>query len=410
MSNIVISTHWTDGDVIPFIRIGKALKERGHRVTLLTHCCYEQEALKAGLEFTAWDTPEQYSSLVRDMGNHSGSATELDKIQDFRDKYESLDVRLNEFEKISRHCRQKDTVILAKNRSSIAALMASEKFQCPIVLFFMNPSEMGSILAFHELFKDRLREEANEMRKHVGLPPVNSWLEWQLSPKIQLALWPEWFSPEAEEWPVKVKTVGFPVQSQKSKTAYNIPKDIEEILREDPAPILITGGTSRQIRPDFYPKAIEACGILGKKTILVTRYKELLPETLPSNVIWFRHVPLDDILPYMGAVIHHGGIGTVSGAVYAALPQLALAYYVDRPLNARRIKKLGLGEYLPPSQWEPVLIAGVLEKLLEEPYKKKCVDFLRKIPDDNAIDTVCGIAETISGNSEYAVSCNATNR
>jgi len=28
MANILIATHWTGGDVYPFIRIGKALKRR----------------------------------------------------------------------------------------------------------------------------------------------------------------------------------------------------------------------------------------------------------------------------------------------------------------------------------------------------------------------------------------------
>jgi len=32
MANIVITTHWTDGDVLPFIKIGSELRKRGHRV------------------------------------------------------------------------------------------------------------------------------------------------------------------------------------------------------------------------------------------------------------------------------------------------------------------------------------------------------------------------------------------
>jgi len=50
MANILIATHWTGGDVYPFIRIGKALKRRGHDVTIFTHCIYknivEQDGMK----------------------------------------------------------------------------------------------------------------------------------------------------------------------------------------------------------------------------------------------------------------------------------------------------------------------------------------------------------------------------
>jgi len=38
MANVVMTTHWTGGDVYPFIRIGSALNQRyGHKVTLVTH-------------------------------------------------------------------------------------------------------------------------------------------------------------------------------------------------------------------------------------------------------------------------------------------------------------------------------------------------------------------------------------
>ncbi|HEX3028863.1 MAG TPA: nucleotide disphospho-sugar-binding domain-containing protein [Clostridia bacterium] len=404
MSNIIITTHWTDGDVIPFIRIGEMLKKRGHKVTLLTHCYYRKLARDAGLEFTSWDTEEQYKNMMHDMSSYSDTVAGLEEIRAFREKYEGINVRLSEFEKIQQHCSEKDTVILAKNRSSVAALMASEKFNIPIILFFMNPYEIGSMINFHSLNKDQLKDEANILRSCVGLPQIHSWLSWQSSPKVQLALWPEWFLKEMPEWPHPVRTVGFPLKIPKSHSLRMIPGEISAILEKDPTPVLITGGTSRQIKSDFYTTAIEACRILGKKTIVVTRFRELLPERLPSNVSWFQHVPLDTILPHMGAVINHGGIGTVSGAVYAAAPQLALACYVDRPLNASRIKSLGIGEYLPPSYWDPALIAEEIKKLLKPEYKQKCMRFAEELPKDEALAEVCKTAESISGNELYSIS------
>ncbi len=402
MSNIVISSHWTDGDIIPFIRIGQMLKKRGHAVRIFTHCFYEKMACEAGLEFTAWDTPQQYISLIDDMSSYNENNAETEAIFEFRKKYENINIRLEEFNKIRQFCKKKDTVILAKNRSSIAAFMASELFECPLISFFMNPYEMESMLSFNHLYGNLLKDEANELRSYVGLPPIRSWLEWQSSPLIQLALWPSWFSGKTSEWPAHVKIIGFPLNS-KQHSKESIPDSIIRILQDESSPILITGGTSKQLRPDFYKKAIEACKIVGNKTILVTRYKEFLPEVLPTNITWFQYVPLDDILPYMGAVIHHGGIGTVSGAINAATPQLALAYYVDRPLNARRVKNLGIGEYLPPLSWKPELIADKLKKILAPDYKDKCVDFTKEVPIENALQEVCKITESLAGKSEFAI-------
>ncbi len=404
MANIVISTHWTDGDVIPFIRIGKALKQRGHRVILLTHCYYEKAAYDAGLEFAPWDTEEEYQKLINDMGQYTDTAASAEEIHLFREKYESLDVRLKEFEKISKYCLEENTIILAKNRSSISAFMASEKFKCPIVLFFMNPYEIASMVNFYSLFKERLNMEVNKLRECVELPPINSWLAWQSSIKMQLALWPKWFTTQIPEWPSEIITTGFPNEIVQDNGTREIPKEILKILEEDPNPVLITGGTSKQIKPDFYMTAIEACKILKKRTIVVTRYKEFLPKELPRYISWFKHLPLDDVMPYMGVVIHHGGIGTVSGAIYASVPQLAMAYHVDRPLNASKVKSLGLGEYLPPLYWQPKLIADTLIKLMQPNYKVKCANFLKDIPCNNTLMKICDVVESMGKNTSYALS------
>jgi UDP:flavonoid glycosyltransferase YjiC (YdhE family) len=403
MANVVITTHWTDGDVIPFVRIGRTLKRRGHSVTLITHCFYERMAREAGLDFAAWDSPDQYAQMIHDMGSYSDTVAGAEEIHRFREKYESIDVRLKELEIVQRYCQKENSILLAKNRSSIAALMASEIHQCPLILFFMNPYETGSMVNFESLYKERLKNEVNQLRRRVGLLPIDGWLSWQSSPKIQLALWPKWFSNELSEWPGTIEPIGFPLERRQDVLA----RDNQEFLkyvRDDPAPIIISGGTSKQIRQDFYIKAIEACGLLGRKTIVVTRYKELLPHTLPPNITWFSHLPLDAVLPHMGAIIHHGGIGTTSGAVYAAVPQLALACYVDRPLNASRIKSLGVGEYLPPSRWDPILIANTLKKLLEPDYKARCHQFLKEIPADDALTEVCDRVEAYAGNKDYAIS------
>lgn len=403
MGNIVITTHWTDGDVLPFIRMGKILRQRGHNVTLITHCFYEKMAREAGIDFAPWDTPEQYERMIYDMGHYNDTVAGADEIHAFREKYESTDVRLKEFEIVRKFCQKEDTILLAKNRSSVAALMASEIYQCPIILFFMNPYEMGSMVNFQSLYSERLKCEANELRERVGLPPIDSWLSWQSSPRLQLALWPQWFSSDISEWPGNIEPIGFPLDRKQGGYKVQGCEAVYQLLRDHPEPIIITGGTSKQIRKDFYIRAIEACGLLGRKTIVVTRYKELLPTKLPSNITWFEHLPLDAILPYTGAVIHHGGIGTTSGAIYAAVPQLALAYHVDRPLNASKVKSLGIGEYLPPSHWEQDTIVEALKRILEPEFKNRCVNFLKEIAPDDALAEISTRVEGCVGNKAYAI-------
>ena len=69
---------------------------------------------------------------------------------EYRQKYESIEVRLEEYQIIS-ECRDKsNTAILCKNRSSIAAYMVAEKRRLPLATVVMNPTEAASMLLFEQ--------------------------------------------------------------------------------------------------------------------------------------------------------------------------------------------------------------------------------------------------------------------
>jgi rhamnosyltransferase subunit B len=74
----------------------------------------------------------------------------------------------------------------------------------------------------------------------------------------------------------------------------------------------------------------------------------------------------------MGAIIHHGGIGTINQTLIAGIPQLILAHDFDRPDNGDRVKHLGIGECLPPSLWRPERVAAALGHLMTTEVQKRC--------------------------------------
>jgi len=149
------------------------------------------------------------------------------------------------------HCNTTDTVLVAKNRSSVAAYLAAEKLNIPLVCVFMAPSEMLSMVSYEMMLGKLLANELNLLRKELNLAPVKSWLAWQSSPKRQIALWPDWFAEPIEEWPAEVINVGFPLSY--NERFDNLPPDLMEDLLGDEPPVVITGGTSKTIRPEFIP-------------------------------------------------------------------------------------------------------------------------------------------------------------
>jgi UDP:flavonoid glycosyltransferase YjiC (YdhE family) len=402
VANIIITTHWTDGDVIPFLNIGKHLKRDGHEVTIFTHCFYEEKIKEAGINFVAWDTWSEYKQLLNDMSNYSDTVAGKEEIQVFRDKYESVKVKTKEYELMKPYCEKENTILLAKNRSSIAALMIAEKLKCPLIWVYMNPYEYESIANYNNLNAEKLSEEVNELRKVIGLKPIDGWLAWQYCPKVQIGLWPKWYNSDMVNIPKNIKLVGFPLEPL-NKTDCSIPNRLKEILLENPAPVIISGGTSKQIRREFYTVAIKACANLKRKVIVATRYKELLPETIPENVYVFDYIPLYQVLPYASIIIHHGGIGTISNAVNAGVPQLILADYLDRPLNGSIVKKIGLGEYLPHLRWNNENIIESINKLLRPDYKEKCVKFAKEHKESNSFKNIREIVKSAHENQQYLI-------
>lgn len=77
--------------------------------------------------------------------------------------------------------------------------------------------------------------------------------------------------------------------------------------------------------------------------ILLVRPERGLPAALPGNVYTADWVPLDALMPTVGAVVHHGGAGTVLGALAAGVPQLVVPGPGDRRHNAGVVERSGAG-------------------------------------------------------------------
>ncbi len=64
MMNILIVAIGSHGDVNPFIKIGMALQNRGHDVTLLSNNYFRGCIQGSGLNFAAVGSTEDYNKMV----------------------------------------------------------------------------------------------------------------------------------------------------------------------------------------------------------------------------------------------------------------------------------------------------------------------------------------------------------
>src|SRR5205823_5018455 len=137
----------------------------------------------------------------------------------------------------------------------------------------------------------------------------------------------------------------------------------------------ITGGSNSHLRAEFHELCVAACERIGRAAILVTRHRDSISRELPPNIICCENLPFSSLMPRVGGVIHHGGMGTSGRAIAAGVPQIILPFGADRPDNAIRLKQLGVAEYLSPVDWQVESLARALELTLASPQTKvRCQD------------------------------------
>jgi UDP:flavonoid glycosyltransferase YjiC (YdhE family) len=89
---------------------------------------------------------------------------------------------------------------------------------------------------------------------------------------------------------------------------------------------------------------------------------------LPASVRVERYVPQDALLPYVDLVAHHGGSGTMFGALALGLPQLLLPHGADQWINAEVLAGAGAGRRLLPAEVTADAVETEARRLLGEPW------------------------------------------
>jgi UDP:flavonoid glycosyltransferase YjiC (YdhE family) len=117
----------------------------------------------------------------------------------------------------------------------------------------------------------------------------------------------------------------------------------------------------------------------------------------PGNVHIESYVAQDQLLPRMAAVVCHGGMGTVMGALRDGLPVCCVPLGADQPINAMRCEELGCGrtyttftpEEFPipharPEDIEVEPLRGHINALLDDPQYRtaaaRLADEIRSLP------------------------------
>lgn len=205
----------------------------------------------------------------------------------------------------------------------------------------------------------------NAFRRRFGLPPARSIFgHWWNSPEKVLGMFPQWFAAVQPDWPSQVHLTGFPLYSE--ETVWEPSEELESFLSHGAPPIVFTPGSANLFGHEFFKTAIAVCQRLGRRGLLLTRFPEQIPSNLPTQVRHFDYAPFRWLLPRSSMLVHHGGIGSMSQAIAAGIPQIIMPMAFDQLDNATRIKRLGIGDWVPRPRFRAARVAEVAKRLLQD--------------------------------------------
>ena len=118
---------------------------------------------------------------------------------------------------------------------------------------------------------------------------------------------------------------------------------------------------------------------------------------VPANVHVEQWVPQAGVLPHAGAVVCHGGYGSVLGPLAAGVPLVVSPQFADQPYNAERVAAVGAGLALPLGPPDPQALRQAVGRVLGEPgYRSRAAAMAGEIgalpPAQEAVDRFVEIA------------------
>jgi UDP:flavonoid glycosyltransferase YjiC (YdhE family) len=357
---LLVAAFGDPGHAFPAIALSRALRERGHEVTVETWERWREPVEELGLRFEA---AEEYT--VFPPPKEAGFADAADAAIALRPLFEEL---------------RPDAVV--SDILTLAPTLAAEAAGCrlatliphvypvhdpgmPFFAFGWAPPRTPVGRAMWKAALPMLigglktgRAELNESRARVGLGPVERF-HGGISERLALvATFPQLEYPR--RWPAGVEVTG--------PMSFELPyPDVELPEGQEPL-VLVAPSTSqdpecRLLRAAFEALAEEPVRVVGT----TNRHQPDEPVQVPPNATLVEWISYSQAMEAADLVICHGGHGTIARALSVGVPVLSCPAVGDMAENGARVQWAGAGLTVPWRLTGPRSIRWATRRLLAEP-------------------------------------------
>ncbi|MCG3127544.1 MAG: O-mycaminosyltylonolide 6-deoxyallosyltransferase [Phycisphaerae bacterium] len=371
------------GDVHPVLGVGQALVRRGHDVRVMAHPYFQPDIDAAGLSFRPVGADIDVHGLMRHpdlfhrrRGSHVVMNSVLTAVPDF---IAGLNAELD--------ARRPDVIVA--HLICIGVRWVAQQRRIPLATITLAPPTWFSRLdpvpalqkrrgqfwraasyAVHPLLRPLIRlltdGRINRIRRACGFPPERDNLlrDFQ-SGDVNLGLWSTCFRDAMPDDPPRARICGFTWYDGGARRPS--PPELRAFLDDGPPPVVFSlGSAAYHGGAEFYALAAQACGVLGRRGVLLSGAPEYAPRELPAGVMACDYAPFAELLPRAAAVVHHGGIGSTAQTLRAGRPSLLVAHAHDQFNNGLRVERLGAGRMLPRHTLSARRLSAALDALLND--------------------------------------------
>ena len=204
----------------------------------------------------------------------------------------------------------------------------------------------------------RGRDELNETRARLGLPPIERFHGGISELLAVVATFPQLEYPR--EWPAHVRVTG--------PLFFELPGEEIEIPEGDVPLVLIAPSTSQDPECELLRVALDGLADEPVRVLATTnRHRPERPIEVPDNAVLVDWLLYSQAMTAADMVICHGGHGTVARALAAGKPLLVCPSVGDMGENAARVAWSGTGLSVPRRLLSRRAIRLATRRLLSEP-------------------------------------------
>jgi rhamnosyltransferase subunit B len=386
---IVLATFGSPGDLYPFLAIGAELRARGHQPIVVTSALYRRQVAAAGLGFISvrpdrsphQQDPDFLDRVIRDRVNPAAVFRAM-FLPSLRESLEDLLGAMEGADAVVTHTLASAARLAAEARGLpwVSAVMQPMGYlsahEPPLigpraiswVLRSLGPAATQPLLNLARRLTAAWAIEWHELRAELGLTPVKDHPLWegQHSPVRSLGLFPRVLGEPQADWPSQARVTGFPFYRP---THHSLDAALRHFLENGEPPLVFTLGTTAVNDPgSFFEESRAVVRRLNQRAVFfVGNGRKEICEDVSGDVFAVSYAPHNLVFPFARAIVHQGGIGTLSESLLAGKPMLIMPYGHDQADNAWRARRLGLARVISRSRYQADVVGRELSRLLDDP-------------------------------------------